>query len=52
MLSAGAISHDGIKLFTATSDFVAFFYFTGYVVLIRLLVLVGAKTGRPVPAKF
>ena len=48
VLQVGPISADNIQLMAPTTDLPSLFYFTGYVVLIRALFLVGVVSGRPV----
>ena len=47
MLSAGPISHNSVQLLIITTDFVALFQFTGYllVVFICALFLAGVESG-------
>ena len=45
MLSAGPISHNSIHLLIITTDFVAFYQFTGYAVFIITSFLAGVESG-------
>ena len=45
MLSAGPIPHNSMHLFIITTDFVALYRFTGYVVFIITSFIAGAESG-------
>ena len=45
MLSAGLISHNSIHWLIITTDFVALYWFTGYVVFIITSFLAGVESG-------
>ena len=52
LVTVGPISYDIIQLFTTITDFVAFFYFNGYMVFVPAVSLMGVGPGRPVPAQY
>ena len=51
MLTVCSVSLDSIRLLTTTTDFVSLFCFTGYVVCIRTVLLVGFESGVLVSAQ-